>query len=346
VTREADLIEEVARLDGLEKLPATLPSRHGASGRLTPRQRLRRRAADALTAQGLHEIVGWSFTHPELADRLRLGEGDERRETVELENPISGDLSRLRTTMLGSLLDVARYNRARGAGTLRLFEAGAVYLPTEPGQPPREPYYAGALLAGAAHPPSWRDPQPRAVDFFAAKGVLQGLMDALRADWRLERAAEPFLHPGRAARILVAGVPAGWLGEVHPLVAAQWDLRDTVAAFELDLDTVPEPQIALYRELSEFPDVREDIAVVVPEHVTAAQLLALVRHAGGRLLADAQVFDVYRDPERLGEGNVSLALRLTYRAGDRTLTDEEVAERREAIAEAVADQMGGRIRAS
>ena len=98
--------------------------------------------------------------------------------------------------------------------------------------------------------------------------------------------------------------------------------------------------------MSGFPDVREDIAVVVPEHVTAAQLLALVRHAGGRLLAGAEVFDVYRDPERLGEGNVSLAVRLTYRAADRTLTDEEVAERREAIAEAVADQLGGRIRAS
>ena len=346
VTREADLIEEVARLDGLEKLPATLPSRHGASGRLTARQRLRRRAADALAAQGMYEIVGWSFAHPELADRLRLPDGHERRKTVGLENPISGDLSQLRTTVIGSLLDVARHNRARGAGTLRLFEAGAVYLPTEPGQLPREPYQLGALLAGAARPPSWRDPQPRAVDFFAAKGVLGGLMDALRADWRLERAHEPFLHPGRAARILVGGVPAGWIGEVHPLVAAQWDLRDTVAAFELDLDAVPEPQIALYRELSEFPDVREDIAVVIPEHVTAAQLLALVRHAGGRLLADVQVFDVYRDPERLGEGNVSLALRLTFRAGDRTLTDEEVAGRREAIASAVADQLGGRIRAS
>jgi phenylalanyl-tRNA synthetase beta chain len=137
VTREADLIEEVARMDGLEKLPATLPSRHGASGRLTARQRLRRRAADALAAQGLYEIVGWSFAHPELADRLRLPDGHERRKTVALENPISGDLSQLRTTVIGSLLDVARHNRARGAGTLRLFEAGAVYLPTEPGQLPR-----------------------------------------------------------------------------------------------------------------------------------------------------------------------------------------------------------------
>jgi phenylalanyl-tRNA synthetase beta chain len=346
VTREADLIEEVARLDGLEKLPATLPSRHGASGRLTARQLLRRRAADTLAAQGLHEIVGWSFAHPGLADRLRLAGDDERRNTIQLENPISTDVSLLRTTLLGSLLDVARYNRARGAGTLRLFEAGAVYLPTAGDDLPREPYHVGALLTGAARPPSWRDGHPPEADFFAAKGVLQGLMAALRADWRLQPAHEPFLHPGRSACVVVAGEEAGWIGEIHPLVAAQWDLRDTLAAFELSLDAVPEPATTLYREVSGFPDVREDIAVVVPDHVTAAQLLALVRHAGGRLLAGAEVFDVYRDPERIGEGNVSLALRLTYRAGDRTLTDEEVAERRESIGEAVADQLGGRIRAS
>ena len=358
VTREADLIEEVARLDGLDKLPATLPSRHGASGRLTALQRLRRRATDALTAQGLYEIVGWSFAHPELADRLRLADDDERRNTLRLENPISTDVSLLRTTLLGSMLDVARYNRARGAATLGLFEAGAVYLPTgnwiesaapgggASGELPWEPYHVGALLTGTVRPPSWRDGHPPAVDFFAVKGVLQGLLDALRADWRLEPAHEPFLHPGRAARIVVAGQAAGWIGEIHPLVAAQWDLRDTAAAFELNLDVVPEPAITLYREVSGFPDVREDIAVVVPDHVTAAQLLALVRHAGGRLLADAEVFDVYRDPERLGEGNVSLALALTYRAGDRTLTDDEVAERREAIANAVAGELGGRIRAS
>ncbi len=129
VTREADLIEEVARIDGLDKLPSTLPSRHEAHAQLTPRQKMRRRAADALTAQGLDEIVGWSLGGPELADRLRLGTDHPLRRALELENPLSGDLSVLRTTLLGSLLDTARHNRARGAGTIRLFEAGAVYLP-------------------------------------------------------------------------------------------------------------------------------------------------------------------------------------------------------------------------
>ncbi|MBV9941553.1 MAG: phenylalanine--tRNA ligase subunit beta [Solirubrobacterales bacterium] len=346
VTREVDLIEEVARLDGLEKLPATLPSRHGARGQLTPRQKLRRGAADALIAQGLDEIVGWSFASPELGDRLRLRPDHALRPAVELVNPISTDLSLLRTTLLGSLLDVARHNHTRGTGTLRLFEAGAVYLPGPEGRLPREPYHVAALLSGAVRPATWREPQPRPVDFFAIKGVLAGLFDALRVPWTVVPAGQPFLHPGRAASVLADGEPVGWVGEIHPLVAAAWELDGTVAAFELDLDAVPMPTTTLYREVSSFPDVREDLAVIVPEHVTAEELIDAVRGAGRPLLAEAAVFDVYRDPSKLGEDKKSLALRLTFRAGDRTLTDEEVAERRNAIAAALENALGGRIRAS
>jgi phenylalanyl-tRNA synthetase beta chain len=347
VTREADLIEEVARLDGLEKLPATLPSRHGAYGRLTARQKLRRAAADALTAQGVHEIVGWSFAGPDLAERLRL----RGHEAIELENPLSIEQSRLRTTLLGSLLDVARRNRSHGAETLRLFEAGSVYLPRDENPAhalPHEPYHLAVLLAGTVRPSNWREPAQRAADLFAAKGVLQGVLDALRAPWRVRAPAqpEPFLHPARAATIFVDGRSAGWLGEIHPLVAAEWDLTDTVAAFELDLDAVPEPGISVYQDVTSFPEVREDLAVVIADGITAAQVLDSVRRAGAPLLADAEVFDVYRDAERIGEGNVSLALRLTYRAPDRTLTDEEVAERRETIVRSLADELGGRIRAA
>ncbi len=154
VTREADLIEEVARLGALETLPATLPSRHGASGSLTSRQRLRRQAGDALTAQGLHEIVGWSFESPELAQRLRIA----GRPAVELENPMSSDQARLRTTLLGGLLDAARRNRSHGAGAVRLFEAGAVYLPDpDPAQlRPGEPHHVGAILTGPVRLDTWR----------------------------------------------------------------------------------------------------------------------------------------------------------------------------------------------
>ncbi len=340
VTREADLIEEVARLNGLEKLPSTLPSRHGASGRLTPAQRLRRRAADALTAQGLHEVVGWSFVSPDLARRLRLAD----HHALELENPMSIEQSQLRTTLLGSTLDAARHNRSHGAAAMRLFEAGPVYLPAGEGKLPHEPYHIAALLIGPVRPRTWREPEPRRADFFAAKGVLQGLLETLRAPWRLEPSAEPFLHPGAAATIVAGGEPAGWVGEIHPLVAAEWEIGETVAAFELNLDAIPHPPTPVYEDVTSFPEVREDLAVIVGEDVAAADVLEVVRRAGAPLLAGAEVFDVYRDPERLGPGNVSLALRLAYRAADRTLTDEEVLGRREAISKALADELGGRVR--
>ncbi len=340
--REVDLIEEVARLDGLEHLPATLPSRHGAYGRLTPRQRLRRQASDALAAQGLHEAVGWSFTAPDLVTRLRLTE----QPTVGVENPMSAEQSRLRITLLGSLLDIARHNRAHGSGTLRLFEAGAVFLPRGAGQLPHEPYRVAALLSGPVRPVTWRDPEPRQADFFTAKGVLQGLLGSLRARWGVERSSEPFLHPGRAARIRVNGEPAGWLGEVHPEVASLWELDGTIAAFELDLDAVPEPETVVYRDVTSFPEVREDLAVIVSEEIAAARVMDTVRQAGGPLLERVELFDVYRDSDRLGAGNVSLALRLSYRAADRTLTDQEVAAKRSQITEALERELEGRVRAS
>jgi phenylalanyl-tRNA synthetase beta chain len=342
LTREVDLIEEVARMDGLDKLPATLPSRHGAYGRLTPRQRLRRRSADLLASQGVHEVAGWSFSNPEVHKRLRLG----RTPAVVIENPLSADQSQLRTELLSSLLDVARHNWAHGAGEIRVFEAGAVFLPEQGRALPREPYHVAALLIGPERPATWRDAQPRGADFFVAKGILTGLLEALRVGWSVVRSSEPFLHPGRSATVLIDEQPAGWVGEVHPLVANAWDLPDTVAAFELDLDRVPDPGTVTYEDVTTFPEVREDLAVVVSEDVTAAQVVELVRASGAPLLRSVEVFDVYRDPERIGAGNVSLALHISYRASDRTLTDEQVADKRQAIAAALAEQLGGRVRAA
>jgi phenylalanyl-tRNA synthetase beta chain len=344
VTREADLIEEVARIDGVEQLPATLPSRNGASGRLTPRQQLRRRAADALAAQGLHEIVGWSFTGPAVTERLRIADVA----AVRLANPMSQEQSQLRTTLLGSLLAVAALNRSRGADTVRLFESGPVYLPQEGERMPREPLHLGAVLIGAVRPPTWREPTPREADFYAAKGALAGLLGSLRVPWSVAAAdpAEPYLNPGRSARILVNGEHAGWLGEVHPLIAAAWEIPGTIAGFELDLDLVALHALESqrYEDLTSFPAVREDLAVVVDDRVTADAVLAIVRRAGEPLLDAVEVFDVYRDPERIGAGKVSLALRLTYRAADRTLSDEDVAPPRRAIALALSEELGGRVR--
>ncbi len=340
VTREVDLIEEVARIEVLENLPATLPARHEAVGGLTAIQRQRRRALEALAAQGLHEIVGWSFTGPDLHERLRV----DGRPMLTLANPMSSEQSQLRTTLIGPLLDVAQYNRAQGATQLRLFEAGAVYEPNGTNELPREPHHLAAILSGPVRRATWREPAPPPADFFAAKGVLGAVLEALGASWRLRSDVAPFLHPGRSAEILVEDQPAGWLGELHPSVVAGWDLTETVAGFELDLDAVPISPTAIYEDLTSFPEVREDLAVVVAQAVSAEQVLETVRTAGSPLLAEAEVFDVYVDAERLGAGNVSLAIRLAYRAADRTLTDAEVARQRQLIATALERELGGRVR--
>ncbi len=348
VTREADLIEEVARIDGVDKLPATLPASGHAVGRLTPAQRLRRLAADTLAGAGLHEAIGWSWSAPELADRLRLPADDPRRHALAVENPMSAEHALMRTTLLGSLLDVARRNVTHGTPDVAIFESGAVYRPdlTAPGSLPAEPHTIGVLLTGAVRAPSWREPSPAAADFFAAKGVLARLLDALRVDWTVIEGSQPFLHPGRAAAVVVAGSPVGWLGELHPAIAGEWEIATAVAAFEIDLDAVIEavPGPVRYADYTSFPEVRQDLAVVVPQSVASAEVVAAVRAAGGPLLAAADVFDVYRGAQ-IGDDEVSLALRLAFRSPERTLTDDEVAERRAAIEAALAEQFGGRIRA-
>jgi phenylalanyl-tRNA synthetase beta chain len=344
VSREADLIEEVARIDGLEKLPATLPKRRGAAGRLTTAQRLRRRAVDALVGRGMYEIVGWSFTDPGLADRLRLAPDDPRRRFVALENPMSEDRSVMRTTLVGSLLDAARHNTARGMADLALLECGAVYLDTG-GRLPHEHRALGGVVAGRLHPQTWGTREPPTAGFFAAKGLLGAALDAVRVRWDVERATEPFLHPGRTARVLAGGEDVGWLGELHPVIARAWDLDAGATLFEIDLDRAlgHADAVPQYVDLTSFPALRMDLSVTLPEDVPAATVVAAVREAGGELLTEARVFDLYHG-EQVGEGRKSLALGLAFRASDRTLTDEDVAPLRARIVAALRDGLGGELR--
>ena len=363
VTREADLVEEVARVDGLEKLPATLPSRRGAVGVLAPEQRAQRRAEDVLVGCGLHEVMGWSFVSREQDQKLGV-----ETEPVVLENPMSEEQAVMRTTLLGSLLDVAAHNVRRGTQDVRLFEVGSVFAQWEEGMEPPPWAWApppgtrgaraladrelpwehrniAALLTGRLRPVSWREPEPPRADFFAAKGVLAALLDALRLDWELRPDPLVFLHPARAAAVFVGGAHVGWIGELHPRVAARWDLEQ-VAAFELDLASVTHAAVAVpsFEDLTSFPAVRQDLAVVVVGDVPAADVLREVRDAGGPMLRSAEVFDVYRG-EQVGEGRASLALHLVFQADDRTLTEDEVSARRKKIVKALTNKLGAELRA-
>jgi phenylalanyl-tRNA synthetase beta chain len=350
VTREVDLIEEVARVHGIdEHLPTTLPAVGGAVGGLSHEQRLRRRAEDGLRDQGFDQVVGWSFTDPGETARLRISAKDPRANPVMLANPLSEDQSAMRTLLLGSLLDIAARNTARGAGALALFESARVYLEGEgefAGNRPAsfaEPHRLAGIATGALAPRSWRG-GGQAADFFALKGVLEALAAQLGVELGFASAEEPFLHPGRATAVSVGDAAAGWLGEVHPLVCRTWDI-DAAVAFELDLApllaaaTVGEES---YEDVTTFPAVYQDLAVVVPAETPASEVRAAVMAGGGELLHAAEVFDLY-EGEQLGEGRKSLALNLEFRGEDRTLTDEEVAERREAI-KAKLGEIGGSLR--
>ena len=349
VTREVDLIEEVARIDGLERLPATLPARRGAAGRLTHAQRVRRAAEDAMVGRGLHEIVGWSFTEPGLLDRLRLPAEHEMRRVVAVENPLSDGQSIMRPTLLGSLLDAARHNVSRNGPDVAVFESGTVYRAASEGPLADEHHALGVLLSGALAPRSWRGAHEQA-DFFAAKALLGALLDRFHLDWSVAPGSWPFLHPGRSAAVLAhAGssevVQLGFLGELHPLVAGAWDLGRT-AAFAVDLGRLAAAAaaapVAAFRAFGSFPSLRQDLAVTLPVSVPVAEVLDRVRAKAGESLDEVDVFDVYAG-EQVGEGRRSLALSLSFRALDRTLTDEDIAPVRGRIVAALGE-IGGELR--
>jgi phenylalanyl-tRNA synthetase beta chain len=359
VNREIDLVEEAGRIHGYdEHLPATLPATAGRAGRLTRDQTLRRRAEDAMRGLGFDAVTTLSLTDPGMPSRLRIADGDARAAPIRVSNPLSVEHSELRTTLLGTLLDAARYNVAHGAERVALFESGRAYLaqsqpkgentlagvfPGDRPAPAYEPHRICALSVGPLQPPSWRDPVGGA-SFYELKAVVETLSRQLGTSVTVAAETQPFLHPGRAASLLVDGRTAGWIGELHPLVCRDWDI-EWAAAFEIDLAALvvsSDHGREYYEDVISYPAVREDIAVVVADEVDAEGVRAAVLEGGGDLLRAAEIFDVYRG-EQVGKGRKSLALRLEFRAADRTLTDEEVAERRVAITKALA-KIGGSLR--
>ncbi|MCK9248844.1 MAG: phenylalanine--tRNA ligase subunit beta [Solirubrobacteraceae bacterium] len=335
VTREIDVVEELARLGVVADLTPTLPVRRRlTAATLSPVQRARRRVEDALVGRGLQEVVGWSFTDAGAAGRLGLADGDPRASAVRLEHPLSEDQAVLRPTILVSLLDVARHNRTRGADDVRIFETGTVFRDQPDPRRPDMPFEHAALGVLVQD------------DLFAVKGLLDAVLGALRIDgWELEPVDDvAFLHPGRGARIVLGDDVVGLLGEVHPTVADRWGLpRTAVCLLDLDQALPRAPERRPVRPVGQFPDARFDLAVVVADDVSARRTLEIARGAAGPLLEDVTVFDAYRGTG-IADGHVSLALHVRLRAADRTLTDEEIGTVREAIVAALAADVGATLR--
>ena len=339
VTREIDLVEEVARISDLDRnLPATLPSTGGHTGGLSRQQQAQRRVEDSMRETGFDEVVGWSFTSPDRIEALRIEESDQRFLATAITNPLSEDQSVMRTTVLVSLLEIASRNRARGMGSVRIFESGRIYLPGGstgegplggdfPGNSPSplyEPQVLGALAVGEIRPASW-DSAAVEAGFFPMKGVLEHLAGDLGVGLSVAPGPEPFLHPGRSGQVLVAGRSIGWIGEIHPLIAREFDLEDVVA-FEIrlaDLVGASDAGDEIFREVPAHPPLERDIACLMPEATPVSEVVSGIEAAGGELLEQVSLFDVYTG-DSLPEGQRSLAFRLRFRAPDRTLAEEDV----------------------
>jgi phenylalanyl-tRNA synthetase beta chain len=348
VQREADLIEEVARIHGLDRLPSTLPARERAVGGLTRAQKLRRTAADLLRGRGLSEVINFSFVSPGVTAKLRLPPDDARTRVLMITNPLSEEQSAMRTTLLPGLLATAQRNVARDQSSLALFEMGRVFLSNGPDVQPEERLHLGVLIAGELTPKSWRS-EARAADFYVVKGLLAGVLEALGVQWRLVDGGPPFLHPGRAAEVLIDASDAGYLGSVHPEVARDFGLEELAeppAVFEIHLGrtlTAAERTERRFVDLISYPPVFQDIAVVVDDAVEAQTVLDAVRAAAGEVLRSVRIFDLYRG-EQVGQGKKSLALRLEFQSPERTLTDKDVAEIRGEIERRLAQEVGGTLR--
>ena len=307
VTREVDLIEEIARVR-MDDVPFTLPTRRAMFGALTPLQRLRRQVEDVLAGLGLAEIYA-----PSLVPAAAEPEG------LALPDPM-GDQAVLRQTLLHGLVDAAARNASVGNERIGLFEIARVYYP-QGDELPEEQLHVGGIVEGG---------------FAPAKGVVESLYLALKAELRIERDARPSLFPGRAAR-----VDAGWLGELHPSL-----LEGTWGVFELDLEALlaASRDPIQYEDVITFPAVKQDLAFIVGEGVAAGDLIAAARAAAGPELRDLRVFDVYRG-EQVGPGKKSIALAAAFQSPERTLSDEDAAAIRERIVATLAERFGAELRA-
>ncbi len=346
VEREADLVEEVARLHGYDRIPATLPSGASRPGGRVPPLELTSRVRQSLLGLGLSEAVTYTFVGPKVWDALRLPAESPLRHCVPIRNPLSEEQSLLRTTLVPGLLEVARRNAARRNRAVHLFEVGTTFWPARLPitELPEERHTLGLFMMGTWPEPTW-DRRPRAADFFDLKGVVEELLAALGLDATVRSEADrPYLHPGRAAQLYARDQALGYLGEVHPDVAESFDLPERAYVAEIDLDRLlPLVQHEIrYQPISRHPVVERDLALIVPREVPAATVEATLAQAGGNLLRSIRLFDVYQG-EPVPDGFRSLAYSLRFQAPDRTLTDEEVNALVQAMADAAAS-LGATLR--
>ena len=347
VTCDADISEEIARIHGIDRIESHLPVLGVTQGRQPVIEDVKDSVQDYMAGVGMSEVMTYSFINPSAFDKLLLAEDDSRRQAIELLNPITDEFKVMRTTMAASLLNAAAYNLARQHSKVAVFEVGRVYLPKELPLTdfPEEKPMLCAVISGKCNDLSWCTCRDN-VDFYDMKGVAEGLLSKLQlTDYKLIHYPVSYLHPGKSCAIEAEGKVIGWFGEVHPLTQEAFGLGQEAYLLELEIEPLVASATAVpkYRHLPKYPSMSRDIAVVVPQEVTNAELEQVIRKHAGELLTDVKVFDIYTG-KQVAEGCKSMAFNLTYQAADRTLTDAEVdASMKKVIAE-VAEAYKAKLR--
>ena len=346
--REIDLIEEILRLWGMGRVEATIPAAKNHIGGLTHEQQLTRKVGQILRACGLNETTTFGFAAPGDLEKIHMS-ADGRGVPVVLMNPLVAEQTEMRRSLLPGLLQSVAYNEAHGTTNVHLYEIGTLFHGRENASLPRETQSVAGVLTGSWTDQTWNNTVDK-LRFFAGKGIVEELLEQLRVPKVRFRVAEgegyDFLQPGRAAEVLSGGTVLGWVGEIHPEARETMNINQIVVAFELDLDKLIKGahNQENYHEFSPFPAVQHDLAIVVPDEVTCEDLLQRITSAGGKLLESVRLFDVYRDPIRVGVGKKSMAFSLTYRSDDHTLTSDEVERAHGKIVTKLCKATGGEVR--
>lgn len=322
ITIKEDLIEEFARIYGYDDIPSTLPVfEKVTSGQLTDRQYKTRMVKEVLEGAGLDQAITYSLVSKEDATAFAM----QQRQTIDLLMPMSEAHASLRQSLLPHLIEAASYNVARKNKDVKLFEIGNVFFANGEGELPDQVEYLSGILTGDYVVNQWQG-KKETVDFYLAKGVVDRVAEKLNLEFSYRRADIDGLHPGRTAEILLENKVVGFIGELHPTLAADNDLKRTYV-FELNFDALMAVSVGYinYQPIPRFPGMSRDIALEVNQNIPAADLLSTIHAHGGNILKDTLVFDVYQG-EHLEKGKKSIAIRLNYLDTEETLTDERVSK--------------------
>jgi len=346
VEREIDVIEEIARIYGYDKIKPTLFNTTIAQEGKNFRLRVVDQIREILIGCGLNEVITYSFISPETFDTIRIPEGHKLRNTVKIKDPLTRDHSLMRTSLISSLLEIIKWNTNRQAELVKIFEAGKIYLPypDKPNSLPNEKLIIAGAINKTGRGDVWE--KSLSLDIFDVKGIIETVFQNLKVEnWEVVQGDHPAFHPLRNGKIIIRGEEVGIFGEIHPEIISNYRIPGKVNLFEIDFENLlPNvPSDIKYCVLPKYPSVQRDLALVLKEEILSADIVKTIKSIDEKLIKKVTLFDIFKG-KQIGDGDKSLAYSVVFQAEDRTLTDQEVENIYKKIREQLITKFSAKIR--